>query len=154
MRRLSSMTTPPPPPPGNGPQQPFDHSGSGSGSTPPPPGSGQPPSYGSGSGQPPQAPPPVPGGMPQGGGDAGKAKGFSIGAIVLGIIGCCCWPLAIGGLVLGILGKKESEKAGQPTTLAMVGIVLSALFLALGIIMSILQLAGVVDVYSFNFETS
>ena len=152
------MSTPPPPP-GSGGNQPYDPTGQGSTPGQPPAyGSQQPPAYGQGqqygSGMPPQAPPPAPGGFPQDGGDASKAKNFSIASIVLGLIGCCCWPLAIGGLVLGILGKKEAEKAGQPTQLAMIGIVLSAIFLALGVILGILQLAGVVDVYSFNFETS
>ena len=111
------MSTPPPPP-GSGGNQPYDPTGQGS--TPgqqPAYGSQQPPAYGQGqqygSGMPPQAPPPAPGGFPQDGGDASKAKNFSIASIVLGLIGCCCWPLAIGGLVLGILGKKEAEKADE-----------------------------------------
>lgn len=146
------MTTPPPPPGGGG-NQPYDPSASntGPGSMP---GQGSAPDYGSAPGQPPQAPPPAPGGFPQGGGDAGKAKNLSIASIVLGVIGCCCWPLAIGGLVCGILGKKESERVGASTQLAMIGIVLSAIFIVLGVIGAILQLTGVVDIYSFDFETS
>lgn len=36
----------------------------------------------------------------------------------------------------------------------MIGIVLSAIFIVLGVIGAILQLTGVVDIYSFNFEAS
>lgn len=141
------MTTPPPPPPGTGSNQPYDPSGS----APPPPGQGQ-PSYGSDSGQPPQAPPPAPGGAPQGGSD--KAKIMAIISIVLGVIGLCCCPSAIVGLVLGFLSKKEYDERGESATLAVIGIAISGIMLALAILSLILQWAGVIDIYSFDFETS
>ncbi len=144
------MTTPPPPPPGSGSNQPYDPSGS----APPPPGQGQgqPPSYGSAPGQPPQAPPPAPGGAPQGGSD--KAKIMAIISIVTGVIGLCCCPSAAVGLVLGILSKKEYDQRGESATLAVVGIAISAIMLVLAIISFILQWTGVIDIYSFDFETS
>ena len=58
-------------------------------------------------------------------------KGFAIAALVLGIISLCAWlfpicgfPVAIAGIVLGILGLKSSSR-----TMAIVGIVLCGLAL-------------------------
>ena len=66
-------------------------------------------------------------------------KGLAIASLVLGIINLCAWfipicggPLAIVGIVLGVLGIKSSKK-----TLAIVGIVLSALGLIATIINAI-----------------
>lgn len=79
---------------------------------------------------------------------------MSIISIVLGVLGICCCPASIIGLVLGFLGKKEYDRTGQSATLAVVGIAISAITLALAIISLILQATGVIDIYSFNFETS
>ena len=56
-------------------------------------------------------------------------KGLAIASLVLGIINLCAWflpicggPLAIVGIVLGVLGIKSSQR-----TLAIIGIVLSSL---------------------------
>jgi len=97
------MSYPPPPPTG-----PDD-----SGSTPPPP---PPPSYGS--------PPPPYGGQPPayppGGGYAGGYGAAvpannqkALWAMILGILGIVCCPIAsIVALVLGIQSKKEIEASG------------------------------------------
>mgnify|MGYP007049503304 CR=1 FL=1 len=140
------MTTPPPPPPGNGPDQPFDSSGS----APPPPGQGQgQPSYGSDSGQPPQAPPPAPGGAPQGGSD--KAKTMSIISIVSGAIGlvCCTWFIfSIVAIVLAVLAKKEPGSADSQKK-AQIGLILGAIGLVLGVVTWIgLVATGSLDVYT------
>lgn len=148
------MTTPPPPPPGNGPNQPYDPSGS----APPPPGQGgpgQPSSYGSG--QPPQSPPPGPGGPPQGGG--GKGKVMAIISIVVGVLGLCyagCFIFSIVAIILGALGKKDAEQTGDSSirTMALVGLVLGIVGIVLGILSWTLQLTGVWEPYSYNFETS
>lgn len=79
---------------------------------------------------------------------------MSIISIVLGVIGICCCPASAIGLVLGFLGKKEYDRTGQSATLAVVGIAICGITLALAIISLILQWAGVIDVYSFDFETS
>jgi len=57
-------------------------------------------------------------------------KGFAIASLVIGIINLCAWflpicggPLAIVGIVLGVLGMKSTTQR----TLAIVGLVLSAL---------------------------
>jgi hypothetical protein len=74
---------------------------------------------------PPAAPTPV-----------GDKKGLAIASLVLGILNLCSWflpicggPLAIVGIILGILGIKSSQK-----TLAIIGIVLSALGLVATIV--------------------
>jgi len=67
---------------------------------------------------------------------AGNKQGLAIAGLVLGIVNLCAWfiplcggPLAIVGIVLGVLGLKSSKR-----TLAIVGIALSALGLLLAII--------------------
>jgi hypothetical protein len=62
-------------------------------------------------------------------------KGFAIAALVLGILSLCAWlfpicgfPIAIAGVILGILGLKSSSR-----TLAIVGLVLSGLALLLSL---------------------
>lgn len=74
---------------------------------------------------------------------SGGKKGLAIAALVLGILNLCSWfiplcggPLAIVGIVLGILGIKSSQK-----TLAIVGIVLSALGLIATIVNAIAGVA-------------
>lgn len=147
------MTTPPPPPPGNGSNQPYDPSGS----TPPPPQGPGPtgPSYGSAPGQPPQAPPPAPGGAPQGGSDKGKTMAIiSVVTGGLGIIYCTCFLFSIAAVVLGVLARKEFQKTGKPDTLAKVGLGLGVAGIVIGLLIWILQLAGVWEPMTFNFETS
>ncbi|MBN1302932.1 MAG: DUF4190 domain-containing protein [Anaerolineales bacterium] len=63
-------------------------------------------------------------------------KGFAIASLVVGIINLCAWllpicggPLAVVGIVLGVLGIQSSQR-----TLAIVGIVLSGLTLLLAIL--------------------
>jgi hypothetical protein len=72
----------------------------------------------------------------------GDKKGFAIAALIFGILNLCAWflpifgfPLAVVGIILGVLGIRSSQK-----TLAIIGIVLSALSLIATIINS---LAGV-----------
>jgi len=81
-------------------------------------------------------PNPVPEPIPALGGDK---KGLAIASLVLGILNLCSWflpicggPLAIVGIILGILGIKSSQK-----TLAIVGIILSALGLLATIVNAI-----------------
>lgn len=150
------MTTTPPPP-GGGDNQPYNPSGSnpypssGSGSTP----SGA-PSYGSapGGGMPPQAPPPAPGSYPSQGGGSKNGQIMSIIAIVTGVIGLCCstWFIfSIAAVVLGFLGGKEYDKAGQKKTLALVGLGLGIAGIVIGIIWWILIATGAIDSgISFN----
>lgn len=61
---------------------------------------------------------------------------FAIGSLVIGIISLCAWlfplcglPLAIGGAVLGFLGRDSSKR-----TLALIGLALSIIAIVLSII--------------------
>ncbi len=83
---------------------------------------------------------------------------MSIISIVTGVLGLCyatCFVFGVAALVLGILAKKDAEQTGDTSvrTMALIGIVLGGIGLALGVLAVILQLAGV-DVYTFDFETS
>ncbi len=69
-----------------------------------------------------------------------EKKGMSIASLVLGIcgiVGCCLpilgYPVAITGLVLGIIGKNKGAK-----NLAIAGIIVSSVTLGLTLINSIL----------------
>lgn len=70
---------------------------------------------------------------------APEQKGFSIASLVLGICGfiACCiplfgFPVTITGLVLGILGKNKGGRG-----MAIAGIILSSISLALTLVNSI-----------------
>ncbi len=69
-----------------------------------------------------------------------EKKGLSIASLVLGIcgiVGCCLpilgYPVAITGLVLGIIGKNKGAKG-----MAIAGIIISCITLALTLLNSIL----------------
>ena len=79
-----------------------------------------------------------------------EKKGMSIASLVLGCVGVIAWciplfgyPVTIAGLVLGIIGRKKGGK-----TLATVGIVLSAIFLVVTLINSILGVVLNLSQYS------
>ncbi len=75
-----------------------------------------------------------------------QSNGMAVGSLICGILGillsCCLWyiaiPLAIAGLVLGILVIKN-KKGGK--NLAIVGIVLSAISIIIGIFAAIMVIA-------------
>ena len=83
---------------------------------------------------------------PMGGSPLGQEpeqKGMSIASMVLGIVGILAWllpcvgyPVTIVGIILGVIGMKKGGKK-----MAIVGIVLSVIFLIATLINSI---AGVV----------
>lgn len=90
---------------------------------------------------------------------AGDKKGLAIASLVLGILNLCSWflpicggPMAIVGIVLGILGIKSSQK-----TLAIVGIVLSGLGLIATIVNAIAGFAigwnnpEILDLQNYGF---
>ncbi len=69
-----------------------------------------------------------------------EKKGLSIASLVLGCCGIIAWclpllgyPVTIAGIVLGCLGMKKGGK-----TLAIVGIILSVIFLIATIVNSVL----------------
>lgn len=73
-----------------------------------------------------------------------EGKGFAIAALVLGICGVVAWclpligyPVTIVGIIMGIIGIKK----GNGKTMAIIGLILSILFLLLTLGNSI---AGVV----------
>lgn len=75
-----------------------------------------------------------------------QSNGMAVGSLICGILGillsCCLWyiaiPLAIAGLVLGILVIKN-KKGGK--NLAIVGIILSAISIVIGIVAAIMVIA-------------
>jgi len=88
---------------------------------------------------------------------APPGKGMSIASLVLGIIalidtplvivtlGCMSLfviPVAIVGLILGIIGKKKLKAAGAPFGMATAGIVMSTISLAITLILLVIALLG------------
>ena len=75
-----------------------------------------------------------------------QSNGMAVGALICGILGillsCCLWyisiPLSIVGLVLGILVLKK-KKGGK--SLAIIGIVLCAISILIGIFVAIVVIA-------------
>ncbi len=75
-----------------------------------------------------------------------QSNGMAVGSLICGILGillsCCLWyfaiPLAIAGLILGILVVKK-KKGGK--NLAIVGIVLSSISIIIGIFAAIMFIA-------------
>lgn len=70
---------------------------------------------------------------------------MAVAALVLGIFGTIlCWfpaallgvPLALVGLILGILARKNAQETQQPTGMATAGMVMSIVGLTLGILLS------------------
>jgi peptidyl-prolyl cis-trans isomerase B (cyclophilin B) len=105
---------------------------------PPPQDPNQPPA----AGQPPQYPPPAPYGQPQYGqpqygqpyGGAPMAQGTNGLAIASLICAFLCSPL---GLIFGFIAKSQiRSRGGGGDGLATAGIILSAIFLVLGIILA------------------
>ncbi len=75
---------------------------------------------------------------------------MAVAALVLGIIGTIfCWfpavilglPLAIVGLILGILARKNAVSTQQPTGLPTAGLVVSIIGVALGVLLSAMCVA-------------
>jgi ABC-type transport system involved in cytochrome bd biosynthesis fused ATPase/permease subunit len=76
----------------------------------------------------------------------------AVAALVLGIFGTIlCWfpaavlgvPLALVGLILGILARKNAQETQQPTGMATAGLVMSIVGLVLGILLSAMCFACV-----------
>jgi len=76
----------------------------------------------------------------------------AVAALVLGIFGTIlCWfpaallgvPLALVGLILGILARKNAQETQQPTGMATAGLVMSIVGLTLGILFSAMCFACV-----------
>ena len=77
---------------------------------------------------------------------------MAVAALVLGIIGTIlCWfpavllgvPLALVGLILGILARKNASETQQPTGMATAGLVMSIVGLTLGVLLSAMCFACV-----------
>lgn len=77
--------------------------------------------------------------------------GMAIAAMVLGIVSACtCWvgvPLAIVGLILGILGLKTPKGKGM----AIAGIVISAVVLAIWLTLLLIGLFAVGAAHDFPY---
>ena len=88
-------------------QPPYDPNATG-GTPPPPPGYGAPPPPGGGYGAPP------PGYGPPGGyGPPPGTNQKAIWGLVCAIVGFCCFPVAIAGIILGNQAKNETAQTGQ-----------------------------------------
>lgn len=100
-------------------------------------------------------------GMPPGGGMGGmppgsmqrpdKASGMAIASLVLSIFGCLCGITAIVGVILGLieLGRiKKGESSAKGRGLALAGVIIGIVVLALGLILTIISIAT----GGFNFE--
>ncbi len=112
--------------------------------------------------QPPPPPPPQYGAPPPGyGGQPPKNSAMAISALVLGIIGAipCFWGCFVfsgGGVVLGMLAKKEireSNGAKKGAGLAQWGFILGIVGLVLGVLYWILFATGAID-FDYEFGTS
>lgn len=79
----------------------------------------------------------------------GKVQGIiALVAGILSVLLSCCipyvsLPLAVVGIILGILGNKQAKAAGEKNTLAFVGIIISAVAIAISVIMLILVIVGI-----------
>ena len=81
---------------------------------------------------------------------------MAIISLVLGIIGLCCstwFVLNIAAAVLGFLGKKEIDESGGLKTgrgMALAGLILGIIGIALGILWWILIAADVIDMNYYS----
>ena len=104
---------------------------------PPPPGSAPPP--------PPMPPVPPPPGMPpvppMGG--QSQTNGLAVTAMILGIVSICFGYLAgIPAVIFGFLGKKKAAETGVGSGQAITGIVLGFIGIAIGVIWTVILIAG------------
>ncbi len=91
-----------------------------------------------------------------------KTNTCALWSLICGIISCipCCWccmPFNLVGLVLGIvalaqLSSRRETEAGR--TLAIIGLVLSAASLFLGIVWAIISLATDPSKFQMNFNSN
>lgn len=82
--------------------------------------------------------PPTPGYQPPPAA-AGNDKSLMYGIIGLIVGFLCCQP---AGIVLGVLSMNEAKKYGKPTTLGLIAVIVSSIWLVLGLIIGIAQVAS------------
>lgn len=106
-----------------------------------------------------QPPPPPPGGYGEPAPGYGQPQTNSVMAIislVTGILGICCagwFILSIAAVVLGYLGRKEIRESGgtkKGDGMALAGLILGAIGIALGILSWILIATGAIDVNYYS----
>ncbi len=121
------MAAPPPPPPNYGGQPPM--------AAPPPP----PPNYGGGA--------PVPGAVPPG------TNPLAIASIICSVVLTCLCGFGSGiGLILGVIALNQIKKTGQAGRgLALAGIIVGAVVVALSIIYWIFVLATGGGNFYYNY---
>lgn len=112
----------------------------------------------------PQAGLPAPGVPPLAQPQAGYAgKGMCVGGMVLGIVsivGLCCFCMygipsiifGLVGLILSIVGTRQAKQAGGSTGMGVTGIILSAIGIALGVIVLVCLVVGVIISGPGQFE--
>jgi hypothetical protein len=120
-------------------------------------------------------PPPPPPSYPAAGGYSGYAgysadpydpyragpppgtNGLAIGALVsslAGLLFCACLIPSIVGIVLGVIGMGQTKRTGQSGHgLALAGVIIGAVTLALGILVIILDVAGVISTHGTTYSS-
>lgn len=79
-------------------------------------------------------PDPVPAVVPPRNARSQATNGLAVASLVVGIIGLVLWPLSVIAITLGIFGKVQTSKTGQPGGgLAVAGIVLGSLVVLMGV---------------------
>jgi Domain of unknown function (DUF4190) len=129
-----SYPPPPPPPPGGYPPPSGDY--------------GYPPPTPSGYGYPPPAPggygypPPAPGGYGYAPPPSAGTNGMAIASLVCSVLGLCCGVGAFVGVILGIIALGQVKRTGQDGRgLAIAGIAVGGVVIAVGVIFGILSVA-------------
>ncbi len=87
--------------------------------------------------------PGAPGGPPPAYGGSSGTSGKAIASLVLGILAFLIWPLGVAGIILGVMARNDIR--AQPglggNGLAITGIVLSVVFIVLGVIGAVIVLS-------------
>ena len=94
---------------------------------------------------------------PYGTGPPQGTNGLAIGALVsslAGIVFCACLIPSIVGIVLGVIAMGQTKRTGQSGHgLALAGVILGAVTLALGVLVIILDLAGVISTRGTTYSS-
>jgi hypothetical protein len=83
------------------------------------------------------------GGVPPAYGGTSGTSGKAIASLVLGILAFLIWPLGVGGLILGVMARNDirARPGLGGNGLAVAGIVLSVIFIVLGVIGAVVILS-------------
>jgi hypothetical protein len=87
--------------------------------------------------------PGAPAGPPPAYGGSSGTSGKAIASLVLGILAFLIWPLGIAGIILGVMARNDITRSPGlgGNALAISGIVLSVIFIVLGVIGAVIILS-------------